>query len=61
MGSLGVRGGDFYEKLPFPTWPRSMKVVSRTDLNFENPTADGNLIYKKDSFAEEIGKIFKPR
>jgi hypothetical protein len=38
-----------------------MKVVSRTDLNFENPTADGNLIYKKDSFAEEIGKIFKPR
>lgn len=54
-----VRGGDFYEKLPFPTWPKSMKVVSRTDLNFENPTANGNLIYKKNSFAEEIGKIFE--
>jgi hypothetical protein len=54
-----VRGGEFYEQMPFPTWPKTMKVVSRTDLNFENPTAEGNLVYKKANFANEIGKIFR--
>lgn len=54
-----IRGGEFYEKMPFPTWPKTMKVISRTDLNFETPTAEGNLIYKKDNFMDEIGKIFK--
>jgi len=54
-----VRGAEFYEKMPFPTWPKTMKVISRTDLNFDNPAANGNLVYKKDNFADEIGKIFK--
>jgi len=51
-------GKDFYETLPFPTWPKSMMVISRTDLNFNNPVADGLLIFKKRSFLDELDKIF---
>lgn len=54
-----VRGKDFYETLPFPTWPKSMTVISRTDLNFDLPAADGILIFKRKNFLEEIEKIFR--
>ena len=53
------RGKDFYETLPFPTWPKSMKVISRTDINFDRPAADGLLIFKKGDFMDELEKIFK--
>lgn len=53
------RGKDFYETLPFPTWPKSMKVISRTDINFERPAADGLLIFKRKNLMDEIEKIFK--
>jgi len=53
------RGKDFYETLPFPTWPKSMKVISRTDINFNRPAADGLLIFKKGDFIDELEKIFK--
>lgn len=52
------RGVNFYDKLPFPTWPRTMKVVSRTDLNLNKLTATGSLMYKKDDFLDKIKKIF---
>ena len=51
------RGLNFYDKLPFPTWPRTMKVVSRTDLNLNKLTATGSLLYKKDDFLDKIKKI----
>lgn len=54
-----IRGVDIYGTLPFPTWPKSMKVISRTDLNFNIPATDGKLIYKKKNFVDELGKIFK--
>jgi len=54
-----ARGKDFYETLPFPTWPKSMRVVSRTDLNFETPAADGLLIFKRKDFLKDMGDIFK--
>ena len=53
------RGKDFYDTLPFPTWPKSMKVISRTDLNFNKPAADGLLIFKKRDFMNELKKIFQ--
>jgi len=53
------RGKDFYETLPFPTWPKSMRVISRTDINFDKPAADGLLIFKKRDFMDELEKIFK--
>ena len=52
------RGKDFYETLPFPTWPKTMRVISRTDLNFNNPAADGILIYKKRNLLKKLEKIF---
>ena len=54
-----TRGKDFYETLPVPTWPKSMTVISRTDLNFNLPAADGILIFKRKNFLEEIEKIFR--
>ena len=52
------RGSDFYDTLPFPTWPKSMKVVSRTDLNLDKPAADGVLVYQHSDFISEIEKLF---
>jgi hypothetical protein len=40
------------------SWPRTMIVISRTDLNLDRPVAKGTLIYKKSAFLEEIDKIF---
>ena len=54
-----VRGKDFYETLPFPTWPKSMKVISRTDINFDKPAANGLLIFRKKDFMKELERIFK--
>lgn len=51
------RGLNFYDKLPFPTWPRTMRVVSRTDLNLKKLTATGSLLYKKDDFLDKIKKV----
>lgn len=53
-----MRGTDFYDTLPFPTWPKSMKIVSRTDLNLERPAAEGVLAYKHADFVSEIEKVF---
>lgn len=41
------------------SWPRSMTVISRTDLTLDKPTAKGVLVYKKDDFLEEVSKIFE--
>ncbi|BAP62563.1 hypothetical protein [Methanococcus maripaludis] len=51
------RGEDFYNAT-FPTWPRFMKVVCRTDLSYDNPASEGKLIYKSGDFREDVGKIF---
>ena len=53
------RGKDFYETLPFPTWPKTMTVISRTNLNFDKPAAEGRLIYKYKDFKKEVEKILK--
>jgi len=54
------RGAELYEDVPFPTWPKTMKVTSKTDLNLDNPASDGILIYKHNEFLKEIEKIFYP-
>ncbi|MEM3829600.1 MAG: hypothetical protein QXP36_10355 [Conexivisphaerales archaeon] len=40
------------------SWPRSMVVISRTDLSLDKPAAHGTLIFKKSEFLDEVGKIF---
>lgn len=52
-----IRGREFYDA-PFPTWPKNMDIVSRTNLSLEKPAAEGTLTYKHANFKEEIEKIF---
>ena len=42
-----IPGVDFYD-IPFCSFPKVMRVVSRTDLNLNNPAAKGKLLYKRE-------------
>jgi len=53
-----IRGVDTYRNVPFPTWPKTMSVISKTDLNLNQCAAEGTVIYKKNDFVEEVRKIF---
>ena len=53
-----IRGTDFYDKVPFLTIPKTMQVISRTDLNFDNPVSDGKMVYNKGKFLDKITEIF---
>jgi hypothetical protein len=51
------RGPDFYG-ITFPTFPQSMEVVSRTNLNLERLAAEGVLTYAKKQLIGDVQKIF---
>ena len=53
-----IRGKELYDAIPFPTFPKSIKIVSRTDLSLDKPANEGRLIYKKKNFQKKISKIF---
>ena len=53
-----IRGKEFYDKIPFPTFPKAMKVISRTDLSLDKPAAEGKLVYKKKDFQDKISEVF---
>ena len=52
-----LRGTDYYS-LPFPTWPKFMTVISRTNLDLRKPAAVGILEYKRKDFRKAVEKIF---
>lgn len=52
-----TRGVNYYDTLPFPTWPKSMIVISRTDLGPDRYAADGIMVYKKNDFLQRVGAI----
>lgn len=52
------RGMEFYESIPNRTFPRSMTVVSRTDLNLDTCAADGVVKYNKVDFKDALAKLF---
>ena len=54
-----IRGADFYDKVPFMTIPKTMQVISRTDLNLDNPVSEGRMVYKKREFLDKITKFFE--
>ena len=51
------RGVDFHDNLPIPTWPKTMDVISRTDISLETPAVSGVLTYNRSKFIDEIIKI----
>ena len=51
------KGTSVYD-FPIPTWPKFMKVTSRTDLSLNKPASNGQLIYERVNFMAEIEKIF---
>lgn len=55
------RGLSLYDTLPIPTWPRTMRVVSRTDLSLDLPAAHGILEYKKDDFLSRVEGVLGTR
>lgn len=53
-----LRGHNYHEAVPWNlTWPKTMKIVSRTDLNLDNFASEGVVKYKKRSFLDEIEKM----
>lgn len=55
------RGADFYDQIPFRTFPKWMAVISRTDLSVEKPAAMGELIYNKAKFQEDVEKAIEKK
>lgn len=53
-----LRGHNYRESVPWNlTWPKTMKVVSRTDLNLNNFASEGIVKYKRRLFLDEIEKM----
>jgi len=53
------RGPEFFQALGMLQLPKSMNVISRTDLNFKKPAAKGTMIYESKKFDKEISNLFK--
>lgn len=53
------RGTEFFRALGMLQLPKSMNVISRTDLNLKKPAAKGTMIYESRKFDEEIAYMFK--
>jgi len=51
------RGVNYHDDLPIPTWPKTMEVISRTDITLKTPAASGKLIYKRNKFIDEIVRL----
>lgn len=54
-----LRGSSFYDKIPFPTYPKSMTVISRADLNLSKLAADGIVKFKEAEFLEKVKDILE--
>ena len=51
------RGSNYYDNVPIPTLPKTMGVISITDLGLENFIAKGIIVYKRVDILEEVTKI----
>ena len=52
-----IVGPNFYDRT-LQILPKTMKVVSRTDLDLNNPAADGKMYYKKRILYDDLSKLF---
>lgn len=53
------RGHEFFKALGMLHMPKSMEVISRTDLSLKKPAASGSMIYESKKFEEDVSHIFK--
>lgn len=51
------KGSNMYD-YSFFSWPKFMKVTSRTDLGLDNPASNGTLVYKRADFMSELERLF---
>jgi len=51
------QGTNYYDNLPFASWPKTMTVISRADLNLEKFAAAGTVIYHKNDFLAKVAEI----
>ncbi len=54
-----IQGQNYYETIPFDVFPKTMDVVSATNIDFEHPTAQGKLYFKRFTFEDGIKDFFK--
>lgn len=52
------KGSNVYD-YSFVSWPKFMKITSRTDLGLNKPASKGTLTYKRTDFMSEIDQLFK--
>jgi len=53
-----LRGADYYAA-PFPTWPKFMIVITRTNLSLNKPAAVGLLDFNYLDFKRKIEELFE--
>lgn len=52
------RGSNYHVNTPFNlTWPKSMKITSRCDLNLDQCAVHGYIQYRRREFLDEVSKI----
>jgi hypothetical protein len=49
---------EFFTALGTLALPKTMAVISRTDLTYEKPAAKGTLIYKSEELEQAVAKLF---
>jgi hypothetical protein len=52
-------GKNYYDKIPFDVFPKTMEVVSATNIDFDHPTSEGKLSFKKITFEDNIKTFFE--
>jgi len=45
--------------VPFDVFPKSMDVIVSTNINFDHPTAEGKIYFKKNNFEEALESYFE--
>ena len=52
-------GADLFRALGMMALPSSIDIISRTDLNIDNPATSAEMVYRKGKFVEDIQSVFK--
>lgn len=56
-----LRGAEFYDQIPFRSFPKWMSVICRTSVSTDKPASDGELVYKKGEFQAAVEDAVKEK